>query len=350
MVNIGIIGAGSIGKVHMQEFRKLENVCLAAITSNTLSSAEKSAHDFQIKKVYQGTKEMLADKDIDAVVIGVPNNWHAELAISSLKAGKHVLLEKPMGMNAEEARKIVEAQQETGNILMVAQHRRFEAVMMQVKELISQGAFGQIYYVKTGYVRRKGIPGWGSWFTKKDEAGGGALIDIGVHMLDLGMWFMEQTKPVSVFGSTYSEIGPLKRGIGPWGKPNWDGYFDVDDLAAAMVKMEDGSTLQLEVSWAAHTNTDSKPYLHIMGENGGISINGDQATFHTEVYGLQSDMNLPAQEQDEGARKRMSQHFIDCIVAGREPITTAQTGLQNNIILDAIYESSTTGHEVVINV
>lgn len=344
---LGIIGTGSIGAVHMTEFSKLENVHIKAVTNRTFETAVQRAREFGIEKVYRTAEELIHDQDIDAVIVAVSNKKHAELTIQSLKAGKHVLIEKPMGMNANEAREIVRVQKETGKIVMVAHHRRWEQMIIQVKGLIQKGALGKIYYVKAGYVRRKGIPGWGSWFTSKQESGGGALIDIGVHMLDLGMWLLGDVKPVSVFGTTYAEFGPNKRGIGPWGTPKWDGDFDVDDLATAMIKLDNGATMNLEVSWAAHTETDNKPYIHVMGTEGGVSIRGEYGKFLTELYDLESEIELPVLEKIN-PREEMSKHFIDCIQHGRVPITSAQTGLVNNTILDAIYESSQTGNQVFI--
>ncbi|MFI2858580.1 Gfo/Idh/MocA family protein [Paenibacillus sp. JSM ZJ436] len=226
---------------------------------------------------------------------------------------------------------------------------RFEAVASQIKEQVERGELGRIYTAKTGWYRRKGIPGWGTWFTQMEQSGGGPLIDIGVHMLDLALYLMGNPKPVSVYGATYAEFGPDRKGIGNWGTPDWNGIYDVEDLATALIKMEDGSTLSLEVSWAVHSDTDNTPFIRLMGSDGGATYRGAQGMLHTEKFNRPLDSELLKPEQDEGERMRLSRHFLDCIGSGRTPISSALTGLTNNLVLDAVYESSRTGNEVKLN-
>ncbi|PYI56283.1 Gfo/Idh/MocA family protein [Paenibacillus flagellatus] len=347
---LGIIGAGNIGAVHAAEFGKLADRCdIAAITDVSKPLAEARAKQFGIPAVEESAEALLARSDIDAVVIGVPNKFHADFAVAALEAGKHVLLEKPMGLNAEHAKRIVRAQQATGNVLMVSHQMRWESLPLQVKAQIDNGSLGRIYSAKTGWFRRKGIPGWGTWFTRMDMSGGGPLIDIGVHMLDLALHLMGDPKPVAVSGAVYAEFGPKRKGIGTWGTPNWDGTYDVEDFGTAFIRMEDGSTLTLEVSWAVHMDTDSKPFVHLLGSEGGAAIRQSEGKFLTEAFDRAMEVELKAPDKDEGARIRMSRHFLDCVENGTQPLTSAMTGLTNNLIIDAIYESSRTGGEVKLN-
>jgi predicted dehydrogenase len=349
-IRIGVIGAGNIGGVHLQQFSKLPDQCeITAITDVYLPLAESRAKEYGIAHVLRSAEELIAHPEVDAVIIGVPNQFHASLAVQALQSGKHVLLEKPMGLNSDAARQILKASRETDKVLMVSHQMRWESVPMQIKEQIDRGELGHIYTAKTGWFRRKGIPGWGTWFTRMNESGGGPLIDIGVHMLDLALYLMGNPKPVSVFGSTYAEFGPKKKGIGTWGKPNWDGYYDVEDLATALIKMEDGSTLTLEVSWAVHMDTDNTPFIHLMGSEGGASYRGAQGKLLTEKFNRPIETELRKPENDEGERIRLSRHFLECIREGKQPISSALTGFTNNLVLDAIYESSRTGNEVKLN-
>jgi len=346
-IKLGIIGAGNIGAVHATEFSKLKERCeIVAISDVSRPLAESRAAQFGIPSVEESAETLIARSDIDAVVIGVPNRFHADFAVSALEAGKHVLLEKPMGLNAEHAKRIVRAQRSTGNVLMVSHQMRWDSLPMQVKSQMEQGALGNIYSAKTGWYRRKGIPGWGTWFTRKDMSGGGPLIDIGVHMLDLAFHLMGDPKPVAVSGAAYAEFGPKRKGIGSWGTPDWNGVWDVEDFSTALIRMEDGSTLTLEVSWAVHMDTDSQPFVHLFGSEGGASIRGSQGKFLTESFDRAIEVELKTQDKDEGARVRMSRHFLDCVESGKQPISSAITGLTNNLIIDAIYESSRTGSEV----
>ncbi|MGM0879797.1 MAG: Gfo/Idh/MocA family protein [Bacillota bacterium] len=347
---IGIIGAGNIGGVHAGEFSKLTDLCeITAITDAYLPLAEEKAKQYGIANVAASPEELIRRPDVDAVIIGVPNQFHAPLAIQAIDAGKHVLLEKPMGINGDAARQILKASQASNSVVMVGHQMRWESVPMQIKEQVDRGELGKIYTAKTGWFRRKGIPGWGTWFTQMDQSGGGPLIDIGVHMLDLALYLMGNPKPVSVYGATYAEFGPSRKGIGTWGKPNWNGTYDVEDLATALIKMEDGSTLSLEVSWAVHMDTDNTPFIHLMGSEGGASYRGGQGKLLTEKFDRAIETELRKADNDEGERTRLSRHFLDCIREGKQPITSALSGLTNNLVLDAIYESSRTGNEVKLD-
>lgn len=348
-MKLGIIGTGNIGRVHVDSFTKTGRAEVVAVMDSYMPSAEQVAQQYNINKVYDKATPLIEDEQVEAIVVAVPNQFHAQLAIEALQAGKHVLIEKPMAINLAEARQIVQAQRESNNIVMVAHQMRWEPNARLIMEQVNKGALGHIYNAKTGWFRRKGIPGWGTWFTQMSQSGGGPLIDIGVHMIDLALHLMGNPKPVSVYGSTYAEFGPRRRGIGTWGTPDWNGTYDVEDLATALIKMDNGSTLSLEVSWAAHMETSNQPFVHLMGSEGGAYLDGHRAKLFTEMFDQTIDLELPLPDHDEGARIRMSNHFIDCVKQGIQPITDVMTGFTNNLILDAIYESSRTGHEVKLN-
>lgn len=349
-IRLGLIGAGNIGNVHLQEFSKLKDQCeFTAITDAYLPLAHERAAQFGIPVVAGSPEELMRRDDVDAVIVAVPNQAHAPLSVQSLQHGKHVLVEKPMGLNAAAAKEIVRMQRETGRIVMVGHQMRWEWLPLQVKQQIERGELGRIYTAKTGWYRRKGIPGWGTWFTQRDQSGGGPLIDIGVHMLDLAFFLMGEPKPVSVFGSTYAEFGPRQKGIGSWGKPDWNGIYDVEDLATALIKMEDGSSLTLEVSWAVHMDTANTPFVYVMGTEGGAALRGSKGKFLTERFDQPMEVELITPDDDEGARIRLSRHFLECIREGKQPWTSAETGLRSNLIIDAIYESSRTGNEVKLD-
>ncbi|MCS7461108.1 Gfo/Idh/MocA family oxidoreductase [Paenibacillus doosanensis] len=350
-IQIGLIGAGNIGNVHLNELKKLPEAAVIAIADAFLPLAESRAKEHGIPHVYANYKQLLQDANVDAVIIAVPNEMHAAIAIQALNAGKHVLLEKPMAINAASAKEIVQAHKKSNKTLMMAHQMRWEPIHMQLKEQIDKGALGHIYNVKTGWLRRKGIPGWGTWFTQMSKSGGGPLIDIGVHMLDLSLHFMGNPKPVSVFGTTYAEFGPKRRGIGTWGTPDWNGSYDVEDLATALIKMDNGSTLSLDVSWAAHTDMlDNQPYIYVMGTEGGASLRGGKGKLHTELFDRTADVELqPGKEGDENSRVRLSRHFLECIRDGKEPLTSGLSGLTNSMVLEAIYESSRSGEVVKLD-
>ncbi|MCD1261248.1 Gfo/Idh/MocA family oxidoreductase [Paenibacillus athensensis] len=347
---IGIIGTGNIGTVHLQQFSKLADRCeITAVADTNMPLAAKRAQEFGVPHVAPSAEALIHRDDVEAVIIGVPNQHHADIAIEALRAGKHVLLEKPMSLNADTARSIYAAAKNSKQVLMIAHQMRFESVPMQIKAMVDRGELGRIYTAKTGWYRRKGIPGWGTWFTRMDQSGGGPLIDIGVHMLDLALYLMGNPKPVSVFGATYAEFGPRRQGIGTWGTPDWNGIYDVEDLATGMIKMDDGSSLTLEVSWAVHMDTDNSPFIHLMGSDGGACYRGSEGKLLHEKFDRPIESRICRPEDDEGERERLSKHFLDCVQHGVTPISSALTGLTNNLVLDAMYESSRTGHEVKLD-
>jgi predicted dehydrogenase len=252
-----------------------------------------------------------------------------------------------MAINLEAAKDIVRAQKAANRTVMIPHQMRWDGAAQRLKHTIDNGQLGRIYNAKTGWFRRKGIPGWGTWFTRKEQSGGGPLIDIGVHMLDLALYLMGNPKPVSVYGSTFAEFGPRLRGIGKWGTPNWEGTFDVEDLATALIKMEDGSTLSLEVSWAMNGAIENNsPFVHLLGSEAGASLRGNEAVLYAERNGELTDTKLELPDGAGNSRIAMYNHFMDCLSQGTEPISNVMTGYTNNLILDAIYLSSHTGHEV----
>ncbi|MCD1257488.1 Gfo/Idh/MocA family oxidoreductase [Paenibacillus athensensis] len=348
-IRIGIIGAGNIGNVHMEVLKQVKEAEVTAVTDVYLPLAEQRAKEHGIARVYEDAHKLIADSELDAVVVAVSNEWHAPLAVEALEAGKHVMLEKPMAINLESAKQIVEAERKAGKVLMIPHQLRWEALSLLIKQQVEKGALGNIYHAKASWVRRKGIPGWGTWFTQMDKSGGGPLIDLGVHMLDLSLYLMGNAKPISVYGATYAEFGPRRKGIGTWGTPNWTGKYDVEDLATAMIKLDNGATLSLDVSWAALVDTDNEPCVQLLGSEGGAMIRGGKGKLFAELFDQPADINLSVPDNDEGSRVRMAKHFISCIQNGTQPLTSVMTGYTNNLILDAIYRSSRTGNEVKLD-
>ena len=346
-IRIGIIGAGAIGRVHASIFQQIDEVMIRGLYDVNTSLATELSTEYGTAAVYNSVEAMLNSPEIDAVVIGVPNKFHKPLAIQALQAGKHVLLEKPMGLNGTDAAEIYAVQQQTGKILMIAHQMRWQWINQEVKRYVQDGAFGRIYAAKTGWLRRKGIPGWGSWFTRKAESGGGPLADIGVHMLDVTRYVMGNPRPVSVYGSVYSEMGPRKKGLGGWGTRNMDGFFDVEDLALALIRMEDGSTLSLEASWAIHTDKDSDIFMRLMGTDGGAVVaDNARATLCGELFDRSCTLDIATPDNAPNPRIALSRHFAECVVTGRTPISDAFSGVVNNRIIDAIYQSASTGNSI----
>jgi len=348
-VRIGIIGAGFIGRVHAESFSKVQDAQIVGITDASRQLADRAAVQFGIPRVFDTAEQMIDSDEVDAIIVGVPNAFHRPLAVRALNHGKNVLLEKPMAISGADARAIVEAANSSKKTLMIAHQMRWEQLSMQAHTIAGANELGTIYNAKSGMMRRKGIPGWGSWFTRKSESGGGPLIDIGVHVLDLTLWIMGNPRPVSVFGSTYAQFGPQRKGLGTWGTPQWDGRFDVEDLATALIKFDNGATLHLEVSWAVNTDSDSGHYIHVMGNEGGISLYPKRMVLTGQKFDRAFDVPVAAPENAENPRVLLSRHFAECVKTGMKPISDGVSGLVNSTILDAIYQSAQSGDLVKLD-
>lgn len=346
-IKVTVIGAG-IGQIHLQGYKGNPDVEIAAVVDLNEDRARQAATEYGAKASYSQYADALADPEIDAVSVCTPNFLHAEVVAASLQAGKHVLCEKPMADTLENAQKIVklaDAARAKGQIFMMGMNNRFRRDSQYLKAAVESGNLGEVYYARCGWVRRNGIPGLGGWFTTKALSGGGPLIDLGVHMIDLTMFLMGNPKPVSAFGSTYAKFGPRGLGGSSYGaKAEGTPVYDVEDFAAGMIKFDNGATLSVEASWASHVKSE-RTYVSLLGTEGGADL--DPLAIYTTSEGVEVD-TVPNVRAEGGGHIQETEHFIKCIQTGKEPISTAEQGLHILQILDAIYRSAESGHEVVI--
>lgn len=338
-VKVGIVGAG-IGKVHARGLRSCQEGEPYAICDLNEERAKQVAAEFDIPHVFTDYNKMFAMDELDAITVATPNALHAPIVEAAFAAGKHVMCEKPLSISAKVGKQMVEAGKESGKIFMMGFNNRFRGDSQLLKKFIENGDLGEIYYAKTGWVRRKCLHWLSGWFSTKELSGGGPLIDLGVHVLDLTLWLMGNPRPVSVMGSTYAKFGP-ERFAGT------DMTYDVEDLAAGFIKFENGATVVLEASWESHIEKEHF-YSELVGTQGGASL--EPLKIYKDIYGAASDINP---EYDESTCKDMGHrmeivHFVDCIRGKCECISTGEHGLHIMQILDAIYESAKTGKSVDI--
>ncbi len=340
-LRIGIIGAGGIARAaHMPGYQAQENVDVAAVCDVVPGKAAEFAEKFDIPAAYTNHTEMIERERLDAVSVCTPNAFHMETTIDALDAGLHVLCEKPIAMNVQEGRAMVDAAHKAGKILQIGLHWRFQSESQVLKRYVQAGELGDIYYGEATYWRRRGIPGWGV-FTQKRMQGGGALIDIGVHTLDHTMWLMGNPKPLSVMGSTYAAFGKRKDVITI--SDHWDvSKFDVDDAAFAMVRFENGATLMLRATWASHVEK-SGGETRILGTDGGATMS--PLKIFCDRHGAMVDVT-PNQLPVVRAHTKEIEHFVTCIREGTPNIVVPEQVLDVQAVIDAIYESTDTGHEV----
>lgn len=343
-LRVGIIGLG-IGRHHIRGYQSHPNAEVAAIADLDETRLKVSGDEYKIEHRYRDAQEMLTQEKLDVVSVCTPNKFHKPLTIAALEAGCHVLCEKPMAMNTAEARAMLDAAKRAGKRLMINFSYRFSAPSWALKAQVDAGALGDIYFARTIWHRRRGIPGFGGWFGQKDLAGGGPIIDLGVHRLDLALWLMGYPKPVWVLASTYNTIGSrIAKEKGA--------KFDVEDLGVALIKFENGATLELEASWAAYIAEQELMETRLLGTIGGaVQRNvGEGYKFEAEVFfernGSHYDMKLHHPPGPEVPSQ--FHHFLDSILQDKPHIATAEEGLTVMELLDAIYESAASGQPVKI--
>lgn len=345
-LRIGVIGAG-IGQAHIRGYSKVQEAEVVAICDLNEARARSVARDNGLEhaQIFADHRAMLDTVKLDAVSVCVPNIAHRPLAVDCLNAGKHVICEKPLAFNAAEAQQIAEAAAKNKRKCMVAQVNRFRADSIFLKQCIQDGQLGQVYYAHTGWLRKRGIPGYGGWFTTKAQSGGGPLIDIGVHLLDIAWWLCGCPQPVSVTGVTYAEFGPRGKGLGGGGAAKPEGTFDVEDLAVALIRFANGLTINLEVSWAIN-NAHERQWCQLYGNEGGCEW-GENAGLYREMNNIltTTKADLPKRDPWQGEM----QHFVDSILNDTTPDPDATQGVTMMKMLDAIYKSAETKREVVIN-
>lgn len=348
-VKVGIIGAGAIGSVHADNYKNVADAEVIALCDLLPDKLEEKATRHGIPLKYTDYKELLANKDIEAVSVCVPNDMHAPIAIDALKAGKHVLLEKPMCLNAQLARDVVAARDASGKLLQIGMVRRQETEAAIIKQLIAEGKLGEIYQIRIRLIRQRGIPGLGGWFTTKARSGGGGIIDISVHALDWAMYVTNMWNPTAVSAKTYSKFGsPMKNYhyVSMWaGPPNYDGTFDVDDYAAGLIRFGEKATLSFEVAWAC--NAKSEYVIEILGDKGGVRSDGDGLVLTTEFDDRPAEIRMDYDKKNESFTRELRK-FIGAINGENEIPATGEQGIIMMRVLDGIYKSSDLNKEVEI--
>ncbi len=334
-LKVGVIGLG-MGKWHVKTAHNcsLSEVVAVADPDEERLTAVGDEHD--IASRYASGEKMIAGEDLDLVIVATPNKFHKPLTMAALEAGCHVVCEKPMAMNAGEAEQMLEAARKVDRRLMINLSYRFMPQSLSLKREVESGAIGDIYFAKTMWLRRRGLPRFGGWFGQKALSGGGSLIDLGVHRLDLALWLMGYPEPEWVSARTYDHISSAL--AAEEGKE-----FDVEDLAAGMITFKNGATLLFDISWAGHIKERELMETRLLGTKGGMvhrNLN-EGYDFESEVFmdrhGAQYDM-VP--KGTFSAVEGGMPHFISTIANGAEGDTTAEDGVVIQRLLDAIYLSA----------
>ncbi|MBZ0302052.1 MAG: Gfo/Idh/MocA family oxidoreductase [Anaerolineae bacterium] len=345
-LKVGIIGVGGIARTHMPGWAASEHAEVVAGSDINELALQKWANDHSVQKLYTKAEDILNDPGIDIIDICTPNRYHAPLAIAALRAGKHVICEKPLAPTPAEIRDMIAARDEAGKLLMTAQHFRFKGNSRALKAEIDQGTLGDIYHARSWMLRRAAfLPGPG--FVLKQHSGGGATIDIGVHILDLTLWMMGNPKPIAVSGIARTELAHMPGQFSVWSPNPIPPEWDVEEFAAAFVRFENGATLILEVSWLLHHDTQGEDMqMWLYGTRGGS--HWPNAIIYSTHYETRQHINQTLQI----TRDTVEPHALECIefasavAEGAPSPVPPEQSLQVLTILDGIYRSQTSGKEV----
>ncbi len=352
-VKVGIIGCGMIanGK-HMPCLAKLDNVQLVAFCDLKPERAEEAAAKYGTPdaQVFTNYKDLLALDEIEVVHVLTPNSSHAMISVDALESGKHVMCEKPMAVTGAEARAMYEAHLRTGKKLTVGYQNRSNARSQLLKKMIVNGELGDIYFAKAVATRRRGVPTWGV-FLDKEQQGGGPMIDIGTHSLDLILWLMDNYEPESVVGSVFHKLKHTENAANEWGSWNPD-EFEVEDSAFGYVKFKNGATVIIETSWALNIADGGGNLL--CGTKGGADFAKNELRINGERDGClfmnAIDVNANARERFRGEQltdfEYEAKQWIHSIVNDTEPLVKPREAMVVTQILEAVYRSAETGKTV----
>jgi predicted dehydrogenase len=336
MFNVGVIGLG-MGRDHLMQYKDVPDVRILGIADVDEKRLESCRAEFSVPHAFSDYRKLLKLADLDAVSVALPNNLHASVTIEALEAGRHVLVEKPMAMNAAEARRMIEAAGRTGKHLALAMNYRWNIREAgYLRQVIAAGTLGEIYSVRSVSTRRRTFPrGHKIWFSDRSRSGGGALIDMGPHILDLAMWFAGDWEPVSVSGVARTAIMT---------------DTDIDDYACGLVRMKGGCTISIESTWASHTRPGLS--VTVLGTKGGavLDMSSSQVlTFFGEDGATLTESKPTEIVLSPDMEPRVQAHFVDCIRTGKAAENTPARGLAVMQIIEGIYRSSADGREVRIS-
>lgn len=351
---VAIIGAGKIVQVgHIPNFQNVPNVSVEALCDVNEERVKALAKEKGISGTFTDYKTMLQKVKPDITVIATPNIFHKPMAMEALSVGSHVLCEKPLALTHADAKEMMDLAVSKGLTLNVGSHYRWSDAVRAAKLQADGGFFGEIYAVRTIWHRRSGIPGFGSWFTRKELAGGGSLLDIGIHALDRALFIMGYPKPVTVSGVTYSKLGTQGTGLGGWGadilKPGANAQFDVDDLSWSLVRFDNGATIMLQVSWAV--NNKDQFLTEVYGTQGGAIVGDqDKLELYTRINGQQSDVQVTVPRSGVSSYQPLVNNLLRHLDGDpTAEVITPHQALTSVKIIEGVFRSAQEGREVVLD-
>jgi predicted dehydrogenase len=341
-IRLGVVGLRNIGRNHIRRAMALEGVDVAGVCDTDRERLEAAASEFDIDRRCTRAEDLLAQEGLDGVILAVPNHLHAPLAIAAMAAGRHVLVEKPIAHRSADAREMIAARDRTGKVLMVGMNQRFDPLVAAARRRILAGEIGEVLYARAHWNRRtlgKGVAARGDWAATAELSGGGPLIDLGVHKLDLAMFLMG-------FPQVESVCGFCAAGVGRAAAKRRGGVYEVEDMAAGLVRFRGGSALHLEAAYFMNQAEEPPQQVAIYGSEGGFVAGRPHGHL---LFRADGDANAPVKlTPQHGWAATAVEHFVQVLRGQQELSPTAEEGLIALRIVEAIYESARTARVVAL--
>jgi len=358
-IKIGIVGCGGIAtNKHLPVIKELGDICeIVAVCDILPQRTAKFAADCGAPdvKTFEDYRDLTALPEVDAVYVLTSNTAHCEIAVDALKQGKHVMCEKPMAASTADAEKMVAAWKESGKKFTIGYQNRFCREAQMLKKSCEDGELGEIYFAKAHAIRRRAVPTWGV-FANKALQGGGPLIDIGTHALDLTLWMMDNYEPASVTGNVFYKLGGMPQAVGgnlfgPWDPET----YEVEDSAFGMIKMRNGAAIYLEASWALNILESREAAATLCGTKAGAEMAASSDLVYNRSHNgmlVEERPSLKGQVAFFGPGNRKpdfleGKQFLEAVINDTEPLVHPEQALVVTKILDGIYQSAKLGKEIV---
>jgi predicted dehydrogenase len=339
---VGIIGGGWPGQAHARGYLEAGGFSIIAVADLIPDRRQKLATDSPKAKQYSEAKELIADKEVEAVSICLPTHLHLPIALAAFKAKKHVILETPPGLSVKESKQLAAAATKAGKVLTYAFQRRFGGAELAAKQAIEKGYAGEAVHARATWMRTRGVPIGTGWYTDKSKSGGGALMDLGSHMFDIGWYLLGQPMPVSVFAVARQQFKDLSP------KPE---SFSVEDSAFALVKFEGGKSLELAVSWAINQSpAQNGTTCRVHGSTGAVEVYTPTGPVLYRSFSSKGDTKaMPLKQPKVVGHAAMLRQFRECILGKAPSGMGGQQGILLMQMIESLYRSAETGKSVALS-
>jgi predicted dehydrogenase len=353
-LRVGVVGLGFAGTTALDAFSSLPGVEVVALAGQEQPRLDELADSRGVPNRYHDWQDLVARDDLDIVSIGVPNHLHAPIGIAALASGKHVFCEKPLAPTGDLAQAMVDAAVAADRVLEVAFNHRRRADVQYLHRYLDEHGIGRVYHARTSWRRRQGIPGLGSWFTNREMAGGGPMIDLGPHMLDIALHLMDEPRVTSVSAVTYGELGRTGRG-GRQESASTGGTrtFEVEDFGSALLRLDTGGSIHLEASWASYSADEEDIAVELLGSTGGVRLfvrdyaTDDTLRIYTDLDGVPVVVT-PTVHVPAGHHLSVITEFVAIVRSGAWANAHGEYALHRSRVLDAVYRSAEEHREVEV--